>query len=214
MGRIYLVRHGETIWNREQRSQGCSNDIPLSELGTYQAKLVAEKLSNKNIDHFYSSSLKRAFETASIISKKHEKKVEICEEFLEINFGDWEGKTFSEIKQNYAELFSIWRDRPHEAIIPGAEPLVALKERCMKKLLELSRKHLEENILIVSHGITTKVMIASILGIDISKIHLIRQDNTAVNIFNFTDNRFEVISLNDVCHLESCTNFHGSFEMK
>lgn len=200
MGRVYLVRHGETEWNREQRSQGY-NDIELSDIGRLQAHALANRLKNDNIDMFFSSSLKRAYETASLIAKDKDTDVVKHKEFMEVCMGKWEGLTWSEIKEKYPDVSSIWRQSPHLAKIPNAESLIKVRERSMGKLMEILNENPDKNILVVSHGITIKTMICAIMGIDISNIHKIRQDNTAVNIFKFSKSGFETLLLNDAHHL-------------
>lgn len=206
MSKIYLVRHGETEWNREGRSQGCGNDIPLSELGLMQAKAIGNRLKNEKIDLFFSSSLKRAFQTANEIARYHNKEVIMYREFMEISFGEWEGMRFNEIKEKYLDIYKIWRDTPHIAKVPGAESLLEIKERSMPKLMEILNSNEDKNILIVSHGITIKVLIASIMGIDLANLHKIRQDNTALNIFEYNNNSFCTHLLNDTCHLNNIIN--------
>lgn len=203
MSKIYLIRHGETEWNREGRSQGCSNDIPLSEVGLRQADAIGKRLINESIDLFFSSSLTRAFQTAKAIAKYHKKEVTMQKEFMEISFGDWEGLKIDEIKEKYIDIYKIWRDTPHIAKVPGAESLLEIRERSFHKLMEIVNSNKDKNILVVSHGITIKVLIASLMGIDLANLHKIRQDNTALNIFEYRDNSFYTHLINDTCHLNS-----------
>ncbi|SKA83162.1 probable phosphoglycerate mutase [Caloramator quimbayensis] len=202
MSKIYLIRHGETLWNREQRSQGCSNDIPLSEEGLLQAKAIAKRLKKEKIDLVYSSDLIRAYKTASIISKEHNRNVNKCREFREINLGDWEGLRFDEIKEKYNDIYNVWRKTPHLAIIPNAERVSDIIIRAIGKLNKIIEENEDKNILIVSHGITIKVMIAHILGMELSNLHKIRQDNTALNIIEYNGDSYDILLMNDTCHLK------------
>lgn len=203
MSRIYLIRHGETEWNKEGRSQGCSNDIPLSEVGIMQADAIGKRLKNENIDLFFSSSLTRAYQTAKAIAVHHDKEVIVHKEFMEISFGEWEGLKIDEIKEKYVDVYKIWRDTPHIAKVPGAESILEIRERSMTKLMEIINSNKDKNILIVSHGITIKVLIASMMGIDLANLHKIRQDNTALNIFEYKNNNFYTHLINDSCHLDN-----------
>lgn len=215
MGKIYLVRHGETEWNKEQRSQGCSNDIPLSIEGIIQARALGLRLKNEQFDFIYSSILQRANQTAEEIALYHGIKVNKLQDFMEINFGIWEGMRVPEIKKSYGDIFECWRKTPENAIVPGAERLQDVKIRCMDKLYELLYQNPKSNILIVSHGISIKVMIASILGISLNEIHRIRQDNTALNIFDYNEGIMDIITINDIGHLKGSDSRNlGSFEMK
>lgn len=202
MQKIYLVRHGETEWNKCGRSQGSTNDIELSTTGICQAELISKRLEHENIDLFYSSNLKRAYNTCSIIAAKHNREAVKCSKFREINFGCFEGLCFSEIREKYNDLLTLWIQDPSKAKIPSAESLVEIRERSMGKLNEIVKNNPEKNILIVSHGITLKVMIASIMGIDLSNIHKLRLDNTGLSAFNYNGNNYELALFNDTCHLK------------
>ncbi|MCX7885131.1 MAG: histidine phosphatase family protein [Caloramator sp.] len=202
MSKIYLVRHGETSWNKEQRSQGCSNDIPLSKEGERQAEAIAKRLKKEKIDLFYSSDLVRAYKTASIISREHNGVVNKCSEFREINLGDWEGLRFDEIKEKYNDIYNVWRKTPHLAIIPNAEKISDIIVRAIGKLNKIVKENEDKNILIVSHGITIKVMLSALLGMELSNLHKIRQDNTALNIIEYNGESFDILLINDTCHLK------------
>lgn len=215
MSRIYLVRHGETEWNKEQRSQGCSNDIPLSREGLIQAEALANRLKEENIEIVFSSTLQRAYQTAERIASSHNLEVNKCKEFIEIGFGSWEGMRVPDIQEQYKETFEVWRNTPQLASIPGAESLETLKKRSMGKLYDLIDANPNKNILVVSHGISIKVIITAILNMDLAHIHRIRQDNTALNVFEYNNGVFDIVTLNDICHLKGIIDMNtGSFEMK
>jgi probable phosphoglycerate mutase len=100
--KIYLTRHGKTIWNNEKRIQGWK-DSQLIREGISNAKNLKKRFENIDFDYILSSPLKRAYDTAKIL--KGERTLEILKkDFLkEINMGDWEGKMFSEIEKEYPE---------------------------------------------------------------------------------------------------------------
>lgn len=97
MKKIYLFRHGETDWNLQNRIQ-CSSDAELNENGLAQAETLANKLLDKNIQHIYSSKLKRAYKTAEIVANKLNIDVEIFNGLEEVFAGKAEGKTRSELQ--------------------------------------------------------------------------------------------------------------------
>jgi len=104
---IYFVRHGQTIWNVEKRFQGLS-DSPLTELGITQAKLLGKKLKDIKFDKFYSTSLKRANDTANYIKGDRDQEVEIFDDFIEISMGDMEGMGhFVELNKNYERVLVV-----------------------------------------------------------------------------------------------------------
>lgn len=143
---VYLVRHGETAWNRERRFQG-HRDIPLSSEGFIQAERLAESLKTEVFDAIYSSDLRRAYQTAEIIAEKHGLSVVTLKKLRERSVGEWEGLTQEEV----AARFPDWRQRIAEGR-HGAESFAELQERMMDQLEELVRLHRGGRILAVSHG--------------------------------------------------------------
>ena len=96
MIRLILLRHCETNLNNENKYLGIT-DIPLNDTGKANAKSIAEKFKNINLNKIYSSGLKRSYETANIIAQGHSSEVEKLPGLNEINFGEWEGVTFNEV---------------------------------------------------------------------------------------------------------------------
>ena len=181
MKRIFFVRHGESQWNVVNRMQG-QNDIPLTEKGIKQANSIANRLVNENIDKIYSSDLKRAYETALIIGDRLNLDVTKMKEFREMNFGVWEGKTHDEIMAEYQEQFLYWKKEPENTRIDGAETLQELQERSMAALNEIISSNKEDSILVVSHGVTIKVMILGLLGMSLSNYKNLVIENVSLSI--------------------------------
>lgn len=200
MTKLYLIRHGETMWNKEKRTQGIRN-IQLSELGKLQARYLAKRLEKENIDVIYSSDLSRAYETAKIVGKHIGKSVRPLPEIREMNFGEWEGLTINEIKRKYQDIYNQWNTTPHIAKIPGAETLIQVQERAMKGVNHIIKENPDKNIVMVSHGAAIKTIIFRLLDIDLSYYRKIRQDNTAINIIDFKEEYNVLVQLNDTCHL-------------
>lgn len=202
MTRLYIVRHGQTKWNIESRAQGSKN-IELTEKGREQAKLLAQRIKDYEIDCIYSSDLDRAFDTAMMIGKEKNLQVSKIEGLREMCFGEWEGLTNDKIKEDYMEHYTIWRNKPHQAHIPGGEKLVEVQKRGLKAIHEIITNNKNKNILIVSHGITIKTILLGILDIDLSNLYKIRQDNTCMNLIEYKDYGPVIVSLNDTAHLEN-----------
>lgn len=201
MTRLLLIRHGETIWNSEMRYQGHS-DIPLSEVGRDQAKRLSARLAGEQIDHFYASDLSRAFETAEIVAAPHGKGVQKMEQLRETKFGAWEGLKFSEIQEQYPEIWAKWRDDPRSTILPEGESLDSVDERVMGGIKQILELHKNETVAVVGHGGTTRLILSAALDIDIKYIWRIRQDNTALNIIDYYGVRAITSLVNDISHLE------------
>ena len=118
--KLYLIRHGQTLWNQEGKIQG-KTDIPLNDEGRKQAGLLAEAMENRPVGAVYSSPLKRAFETASCVAEQKGLSVVSLDGLREVDFGLWEGITWKEIEKNYHEDFVLWDKNPAEHTPTGGE---------------------------------------------------------------------------------------------
>lgn len=203
MTNLYVLRHGETDWNKQNRTQGCGNDLPLSEVGRHQAICASRRIKMLGIDAIYCSDLKRAVETATEVAKATSLPINETPGLREMNFGCWEGLTFDEIKKKYSDIYEVWRSSPIQTSIPDGETLLELKKRVLDTIDDIISKHEGENILIVSHGIALKILILSILGMDLSLLGRLRLDNTSLSIIEYRDNGPVLTLLNDTCHLNA-----------
>jgi len=201
MTRIIFVRHGETLWNDMGKYQG-HTDIPLSMVGFEQAYKVAKRLKSEEITTIYSSDLKRAKQTAEIIALEHNLSVITKPEFREINFGVWEGKTFSEVKKQYPELLNIWLSEPENLYIPQGETFSQMLKRAWTGLIDVLNNHKSETITIVAHGGTIGAIICNILEIKLNNLWRIKQGNTGISIVEFYDNKGILTLFNDTYHLQ------------
>lgn len=153
---VYLVRHGETAWNRERRFQG-HLDIPLNPAGLIQAEQLAQNLKSEVFDAVYSSDLRRAVQTAEIIAREHGLTVVALKELRERSMGEWEGLTQEEV----AARFPDWSQRIVEGK-NGIESLAALQDRMMNRLESLVLLHRGGRILAVSHGGSINAVLAKV----------------------------------------------------
>ncbi|ERT34958.1 histidine phosphatase family protein [Fusobacterium animalis] len=202
---IYFVRHGQTIWNVEKRFQGLS-DSPLTELGITQAKLLGEKLKDIKFDKFYSTSLKRAYDTANYIKGNRKQKVEIFDDFVEISMGDMEGIKQEDFKKLYPEQVKnfFFNQLEYDPSSFGGESFLEVRERVIRglnKFIELNKNY--ERVLVVSHGATLKTLLHYISGKDISTLSdEAIPKNTSYTIVKYENGKFEIIDFSNVSHLE------------
>lgn len=200
--RLFLVRHGETDWNKNLRYQG-HQDIPLNEAGREQARKVASRLAREKIDAAYASDLSRALETAQAIAAYHNLDVQITPELRETNFGLWEGLTYKEIDNQFHEIMGKWRENPWEVRIPEGESLNETAKRCQAGITKILQDNPHKNVLVVAHGGIIRIAVATVLGMKLNDYWKFRQDNVSVNIIDYYDNERSIVSLlNDTCHLE------------
>lgn len=150
--KIYVVRHGETDWNKKGFYQG-NTDIPLNEEGKRQALVVKEKLKNIKIDLIISSPLRRAKETAQIISNG-EIKLITDSLIVERELGEYEGSHVNDKGYN-ASLYWDYKLNSNEKQV---EPLKDLLNRAQIFIEDIKQKYDDKTLLIVSHGATIRAI--------------------------------------------------------
>jgi broad specificity phosphatase PhoE len=202
MTSIYLVRHGQTAWNKEEIFRG-RTDVPLNETGLRQAELAGEYFKGVEIQGIYSSPLVRAWETAQKIAQFHNLRVEPLGGILDMSFGNWEGHAHQEIRKIDSETYRQWVESPHLVRLPGGESLDEVRGRAMVTLEEVIRKHQEKTIVLVSHRVVCKVLICAILGLDNSHFWQITQDTTAINLIQHKERKYILSLMNETCHLKT-----------
>ncbi len=203
--RIFLVRHGETNWNREGRFQG-QIDIPLNQTGRQQAMAAGKALEKISFDKAFSSSMTRPMETAKLILKAHPS-IEIKEqnELIEIGHGLWEGKLESEIISNWGELLTAWQESPETVQMPNGETINEVATRaiaCWKKIC--SSLSGNETALVVAHDAVNKTILCNLLGLSNSDIWKVKQGNGSITIIEISQDEEQldiVVCLNYTSHL-------------
>lgn len=198
---LYLVRHGETLWNNAKRYQGHAN-IALNEIGRRQAEALSKRLACERFAAIYASDLIRAYETARIIARPHGLPVSTMAELREIRFGEWEGLTREEIRERFPDVSSRWWSRPVHTRLPSGETLAEVAERVMGAIGEITRRHPGEKVIVAAHGGTIRVIVAAYLAMDLNEYWRLRQDNTALSIVDvFDDGRGQLRLFNDTAHI-------------
>jgi broad specificity phosphatase PhoE len=199
---IYLVRHGQTAWNKGEIFRG-RTEVPLNEMGFREAELAGEYLKDKEIYAVYSSPLSRALQTAQKIAQFHNLEVQPLNGITDMSFGGWEGRPLKEVQIHDRELYRQWREQPHLVRLPGGESLDEVRDRTMAALEEVIRLHSGKTLALVSHRVVTKVLICGILGIDNSHFWQIGQDTASINLIQYKEGKYILSLLNETCHLES-----------
>ena len=196
---LMLVRHGETEWNAQRRYQGQS-DVPLSELGVRQAKLVAERLAGREIDAVYASDLKRAWETAQIIVEKNGLKIISEPRLRELKFGILEGLTFDEAQEQYPEMIAAWLSDFHQTP-QGGETIDLFNARVISLLEDLKRQHNEQIVLLVAHGGPLSELLRVVLELSPQKRWYLELENASLSEVLISEDFVSLKRLNDTCHL-------------
>lgn len=198
---LVLVRHGETEYNRADLFRGRA-DLPLNERGKLQAEAAGRYLAGLYFEGFYSSPLRRALETASLIAAPHGAGVSTMEEFVDVDYGLWSGKSVEEIKEAWPEEFRLWAEEPEKVIFPGGEALQEVRDRLERGLESLRSKH-GGRVLLVGHKVVNRLLLCIVLGLSTSGLWKLEQDNGAINIIRWEESRgWVLIRMNDVSHLQ------------
>ena len=197
---IQMVRHGQTEANITGFCSGRSG-IDLNETGYQQVRRLAARLAKTPITALYTSPLLRTRNTAAIIAEPHRLKLTELEEFIEIDLGDWTGKYFSEIGQEWPVLWQQWVTDPLEVTVPNGENLARITERALKGLEKVAAAHRDNDVLVVTHDIIIKVLVIHTLDTTNRIYRHFDISNASLSTIRYQKNRPRLVTLNDTAHL-------------
>jgi broad specificity phosphatase PhoE len=199
--RVFMVRHGATVLTAEDRFAGAT-DVELSDEGREQTRRLAERLGAEKISAVFASPMSRTMETAAILAAPHGLTVQPRDGFREISHGRWEQMTRREVEKRFPEEAAEWEKDPYTFAPEGGESGLAVTARALPALLELVRKHPGENLLVVSHKATIRLLLSSLLGFDPRRFRdNLDQNPAALNIVDFRSPTMARLTLfNDTSH--------------
>ncbi|HYM66719.1 MAG TPA: histidine phosphatase family protein [Patescibacteria group bacterium] len=200
--RILLVRHGESVWNAERRIQG-QLDPPLSEEGRRQAEMLGRRLAGRKLAGFYTSDLKRAVQTATLIGESIGMDPEPLGPLREIYLGEWEGMRTEELAQRFPEVWARWSHEPDWDLVPGGEGAAAFEARAGEAIDALFQRHPDGEVLVVTHGGVIQVALHRVVGRGSRGLFQFRIQNTSISAIERRNGRTVIGGVNDVSHLES-----------
>ncbi len=183
--KIYLIRHGKINVGNEKRYIGIT-DIPLNEEGTLQVLKLKRFFEKIDIEKVYLSPLKRCVETAHIILEGRNIDKIIVNELMEINMGEWEGKTFSFIKSSLPEQFKSRGEDIGGFVPTGGESFKNLEKRVIPVFKSIINST-SGNIIIISHAGVNRVILKNILSISMQDIFKINQPYGCINELSFSN---------------------------
>ncbi len=204
MLRLLLVRHGESIWNEEDRIQG-QQDVPLSERGRQQAIVLGKWLKGVPIDACYASPLSRAMETAQLMLEAMAQKVLVrpLPALMERAFGEWEGKQVSEVKERYPNEFAQWVAQHYAPAPPGGESLSEFLSRVEQGLMEIVRNVPNGTVLMVGHSGSVKAAFCILFRLPLSSFARLRISNASLTVVELWNGQAWLLAFNDTCHLDT-----------
>jgi broad specificity phosphatase PhoE len=198
---LLLVRHGQSTWNQERRIQG-QLDPPLSDVGRRQAEQLGQRLAGREFAGFYSSDLKRAAETAQLVSEALNIAPKPMPELREIYLGQWEGLRTEDLADRFPEAWASWAEEPNWDLVPGGEGSVAFEARVGRALDALFRRHPQGDVLVVTHGGVIQIALHHVVGRPGRGIFPFRIQNASVSVLERRNGRVVVSGVNDIGHLE------------
>jgi len=176
---LYLIRHGITQANKENRFAGRS-DEELHHEGREQIRSVGEVLRNQNIAAIYCGPAKRTVQSAEILGSILAVPSRSIPELDEIDVSHWDGLTKEEIRQQYGDEYPTWLSEPQSFSLPGCETLKQVQERAVRGVARILGDHISGNLLLVSHLIVLRCLVLYYKRLEIKDFRSIKIDNGSV----------------------------------
>ena len=201
---LYLVRHGATPANEQQPAilQGCGVNNGLSTRGREQAQQVGEFLATLPLDAVFCGPLLRAVETAEAIATRRGLGVETVDAIHEVNVGRFERLDWGQIEHDFPEEYRRFREDPVNVGYPDGESLQGVQQRIVPAFESLLQANVGRTIAVVAHSVVNRVYLSTLLGLDLTQIRSVPQENCCVNVIEFRDSKAKLRSLNVTFHLK------------
>jgi probable phosphoglycerate mutase len=204
--RLLLVRHGETPLTAEDRFSG-ADGVDLSEHGRWQAARLGERLRHEGIGAIYSSPLARTVQTARLVAECLRERalrdaIHTRDGLREIGHGHWEGRTRAEVEAAHPDEYAAWEEDPFTFAPAGGESGAAVLARALPTLREIVTRHAGEQVLVVSHKATLRLLVSSVLGFDARGYRdRLDQAPACLTVLDFRDPvRARLMLFNDTSH--------------
>jgi len=190
--KLILVRHGEVEGGPRLLGHA---DPQLSMKGRATLAATARRLVDEKIDALYSSDLIRTVESARIIAEGREVAHRKVPALRELDMGEWDGRTISEVRASDRERIGKWWDDPVNYATPGGESLGNLRERVVPALEEILKAHPGQTVCLVAHGGTNRVVLFETLGLSLAKYYTVSQDYGCINRLRYFEDGMGVVDL-------------------
>lgn len=202
MTTVYFVRHGESESNLITQFAG-SLDMPLTEKGREQAELTAAHLQRMPLAAVYASDLCRAYDTGLAIAKKQQIPIQGMRQLREIFAGEWEGKTYAQLEEEYPDSYGVWRNQIGLAVCPGGESVADLQRRVSRCVEALVHRHPGEAICIATHATPIRVMECLWTDTPLKEMHTIPWvSNASITVAEYdTDGKAQLLTRDFHRHL-------------
>lgn len=192
--KLYILRHGETEWNREDRVQG-QMDSPLTKKGREDIASMAEELFPIPIEICYTSDLPRAKKTAEGLINGRKIPIIEVEALRELPLGPWEGKLFKEIQKD--PLSVIYFESPDQFSLPGLRNFHDLYKGVGDFIRKLE-KDPKDHVLIVAHGVSIRALLNVLEGVPVARFwHRPIAKSMGLTIASFEKGKWKVLQRAD-----------------
>lgn len=199
---LFLVRHGQTDWNKQGRFQG-HTDVPLNRRGRQQAAALADYLATAGIEVIYSSDLVRARETAQPLAQAAKIPLQTEGRLREMSFGRLEGLTAAQIEARYPDHFPAYRQDSVNTPPPGGESFQQMLQRVGRALEDLAAANEAKKVLVTAHGGSLKALLCYLLELDPHQRWRLILNNGSVTILRWQRRGAFLERLNDTSHLST-----------
>jgi probable phosphoglycerate mutase len=200
--RLYFLRHGQTELSREDSFCGSGLDPALTPDGREMAQAFNDAYRGKSWLAVYSSSLRRAIATAQPLCDTLGIKPVVRDELKEIGYGKWEGLTREIVEREFHDDYVSWLADPAWHAPMGGELAVVVAQRALNVIQEIKERFEDGNVLVVSHKATIRIILCSLLGIDVGRFrYRLVCPVGSVSIVEFTSEGPLLHSLADRSHL-------------
>ncbi|MEQ8704989.1 MAG: histidine phosphatase family protein [Phaeodactylibacter sp.] len=198
---VYIVRHGQTEFNRLGIVQGSGVDSSLNEVGKMQARAFYEHYRSVGFDAILTSTLRRTHETMAHFIKD-ELPWEQFAEINEISWGTHEGKTSTpDMHLQYKEVTEAWNAGDFDARLEGAESAREMGDR-LSRFVDLLSQRPEERILVCSHGRAMRALMCLLSGKSLQEMNTFKHHNTGLYKAAYQEQQYTFLLENDIAHLE------------
>lgn len=199
---LFIVRHGETDYNKGNLLQGRGIDASLNKIGRGQAEDVANYLIQYPVDQLVTSSLKRSIETVQPLALKKKLESSSDRDLDEMSFGEFEGRHISDVKDDLEQFHLSWKSGNITKSLPGGESPDNVFKRANNAVNNLLTYSENQTIVFILHGRLIRILLSEWLGFGLKNMDQVQHKNGGINKLVYSDGKFEPVYLNKVSHLK------------
>jgi broad specificity phosphatase PhoE len=201
--KLYLLRHGQTAFSRDNAFCGAGLNPDLTAEGQAMAECFAKAYQTITWSAVYVSPLRRTIATATPLCECVGAKMDLRDDLMEIRYGKWEGKSIPEVNKEFHDDYVRWSADPAWNGPTEGEPSVVIARRALSVVEEIRNRFDNGNVLIVSHKATIRIILCSLLGIDVGRFrYRLACPTASVSLIEFTHEGPLLHTLADRAHLD------------